>query len=199
MGWGHGEGRSQGRWLLTSRQCHWKGAVHVHLALLPTVGIETERTLLAAQFKMVIGLLLTKTLMAFTFVLLPSAGHVTLGSVPSFWLCTSCVSGQRALGPVGPPAQKCCAVGILGPLEVWALWLGTSVCDSAAELVSDFRVKPLILLNACFCFFQVDVLGPLCHQLWAFHLPVQCSCPLPRAPCGLWQRDRWTDGRLSLC
>lgn len=43
VGRGHGEGRSQGRWLLTSRQCHWKGAVHVHLALLPTVGIETER------------------------------------------------------------------------------------------------------------------------------------------------------------
>lgn len=143
------------------------------------------------------GLSLTKTLKAFTFILLPSAGRVTLGGVLPLWLCTSRVSGQRALSLEGPPALTRHAVGILGPMAVWALWLGTLVRDSAAELVSDFRVKPLILLNACFCFFQVDVLGPLCHQLWAFHLPVRCSCPLPCALWGLWQRDRWTDRRLS--
>lgn len=56
-------------------------------------------------------------------------------------------------------------------MEVWALQLGIQGRESVVELVLDFLVKPLILLNACFCFFQVVVLGPLCHQLWVVHPP----------------------------
>lgn len=59
-----------------------------------------------------------------------------------------------------------------GLLEVWARQLGVQGGESVAELVPHFLVKPLILPNACFCFFQVVVLGQLCHQLWVFHMPV---------------------------
>lgn len=51
--------------------------------------------------------------------------------------------------------------------------LGIQGRESVAELVPDFLVKPLILLIAYFRFFQV-VLGPLCHQLWAVHMPAAC-------------------------
>lgn len=60
-----------------------------------------------------------------------------------------------------------------GASGAWALWLGIQGRESVAELVPDFLVKPLILLIAYFCFFQV-VLGPFCHQLWAVHMPAAC-------------------------
>lgn len=66
-----------------------------------------------------------------------------------------------------------CGDTLSGPVEAWALWRGIQGCESVAELVPDFLVKPLILLVAYFRFFQV-VLGPLCHQLWAAHSPAAC-------------------------
>lgn len=67
---------------------------------------------------------------------------------------------------------------LLGPLEVGAWWPRIQGRESVAELAPDFLVKPLILPNACFCLFQVVVLGPPCHQLWAFPSPAA----QPRSP-----------------
>lgn len=91
---------------------------------------------------------------------------------------------------------------LLGPVEAWALWLGIQGRESVAELVPDFLVKPLILLMAYFRCFQVAVLGPLCHQLWAVHTPAahcraeQGGVPLATLSSfpstGLWQETEWT-------
>lgn len=71
------------------------------------------------------------------------------------------------MGPSsGLTASHTVLEALLGPVEQ----PGIQGRESVAGLVPDFLVKPLIPLNACFCFFQV-VLGPHCHQLWAFHTP----------------------------
>lgn len=80
--------------------------------------------------------------------------------------------GLEQDGPLSSPAQSLGAVEmLLGLLAVWARRPGGQGGESVAELAPHFLVKPLILPNACFCVFQV-VLGPLCHQLWAFRMAV---------------------------
>ena len=109
--------------------------------------------------------------------------------------------------PPDPPVLRPCAdtLGASGGLGTGA---GVQGCESVAEQVPDFLVKPLILLNACFHFFQVVVLELPCHQLWVAPAPAACAqqiraeCPL--APLSLFPLH-WplasvrVDSRWSLC
>lgn len=113
-----------------------------------------------------------------TFILLPS-GRLTLGQASSSVTLSSVKADLWQHGPPILPVLKFVPWTLLGPVAVWALWPGIQGCESVAELVPDFLVKPLILLNACFCCFQVVVLGPLCQQPWASPAPAAAPRPPP--------------------
>lgn len=113
-------------------------------------------------------------------------------------------SSDSQLGEVGSPAAwssrpaspDICAVDTLGASGGLGTAAGNPrLCESVAELVPDFLVKPLILRSACFCFFEVVVLGPLCHQLWPFPAPAaQPSSPPPSRPL-TWPWTKRQDGQ----
>lgn len=125
----------------------------------------------------------TRVTRRLTSTLLPSSGHLTLGQASSPLTLSSVKGDLWQHSPPVLPVLKFVPWTLLGPVAAWALWPGIQGCESVAELVPDFLVKPLILLNACFCFFQVVVLGPLCRQPWAFPAPAaQPRCPPPSRP-----------------
>lgn len=124
----------------------------------------------------------TRATRRLTFTLPPS-GRLTLGQASSPVTLSSVKGDLWQHGPPVLPVLKFVPWTLLGPVAVWTLWPGIQGCESVAELVPDFLVKPLILPNACFCFFQVVVLGPLCQQPWAFPVPAAplrpLLCPAP--------------------
>lgn len=130
-----------------------------------------------------------------TFTLLPRPGHLTLGRTSGPVTLSSVRWVLLQHGPPSLPVLTFVPWTLLGPVEVWALLQGIQGCESVAEQVPDFLVKPLILRSACFCFFQVVVLGPLCHQLWPFPAPAaQPSSPPPSRPL-TWPWTKRQDGQ----
>ena len=111
----------------------------------------SSENLAAARCRRVINQ--TRVTCRLILTLLPSSGHLTVGQASSPLTLSSVKGDLWQHSPPVLPVLKFVPWTLLGPAVSWALWPGIQGCESVAELVPDFLVKPLILLNACFCFF----------------------------------------------